>query len=107
MAATAARDRRGELTEPSVVQRPTARLFLGIPNATTGLAYYLGLAAAFPFGDRPAVRLGITVAALLAALVSVRLIVDLAFAAPAGCANCWVAHACNLALVVTAATLWT
>ena len=106
MALTAARDRRGELTEPSIVRRRTARLFFGVPNGAAGLAYYLAFAAAFPLGASPAVRLGVSAAALLAAAVSVRLIVDLAFAAPAGCSNCWVAHACNLTLVVLAATLW-
>ncbi len=37
---------RGELSEPSVVETPRARLYGGIPNAALGVAYYVGLAIA-------------------------------------------------------------
>src|SRR5271166_654869 len=40
MAIKAERAVRGELTEPSVVQTPRARLFGGIPNSAFGLIYY-------------------------------------------------------------------
>ena len=106
MARAAARERRGGLAGASVVQARAARLYLGIPNPVLGLAYYPAFALAFPFGANPLLRLGISAAALVAALTSLRLIADLAFVTRADCALCWTANASNLILAVAAASLW-
>lgn len=106
MARTAAGERRGELAGPSIARARAARLYLGIPNAVLGLAYYPAFALAFPFGANPLLRLGISAAALVAAVTSLRLIADLAFVTRADCASCWTANACNLILAVAAASLW-
>jgi uncharacterized membrane protein len=87
--------------------KPGARLYFGIPNALVGLAYYPAVAAAFPFGAIPAVRLGLAAAAACAALTSLRLIYELTFVGRDDCASCWTANACNLVLAVAVASLWT
>ena len=85
---------------------PAARLYLGIPNAVIGLVYYPAVAAAFPFGAAPAVRVGLSAAALAAALTSLYLICELAFGRADDCVSCWTANTCNLVLAVAVAALW-
>ncbi len=70
---------RGELSEPSVVQTPRARLFGGVPNAVFGAVYYPALALAIWL---PLSRLALTlllVPVLAAAATSVFLAYSLLF----------------------------
>jgi uncharacterized membrane protein len=100
MARKAQRDKRGELSEPSVVQSPRARLFGGASNAAIGLVYYLALIAALPFLNRPLVWDAAFAAALAAAAMSVYLAYSLLFITRRPCAFCWTSHAINWLLVV-------
>ncbi len=100
MARKAGRAARGALSEPSVVETPRARLFGGVSNAAIGLVYYLALAAALPFLDRPLVWGAAFAAALAAAAMSVYLAYSLLFVTRRPCAFCWTSHAINWALVV-------
>jgi len=100
MARKAARDARGELTEPSVVQRPAARAIGGIPNAWLGLAYYVALAVATPFLGNHIVWLGAMTAGLLAAAMSLYLAYSLLFVTRMPCPYCWTSHVANWALAV-------
>ena len=70
MARKAARDARGELTEPSVVQRPAARAIGGMT------------------------------AGLLAAAMSLYLAYSLLFVTRMPCPYCWTSHVANWALAV-------
>jgi uncharacterized membrane protein len=99
-------DRLGALGEPSVVQRPTARLFGGISNARLGLAYYAFVAAAYPFAANLALRAVLTLAAAAALATSLRLAYDLLFVARASCRNCWAAHGCNVGLAACIGLSW-
>ncbi len=94
----ALRAERGELAEPSVVERPAARLFFGIPNAAIGLAYYGGVLAALPFAGRPLVRRALRTGASLAATQSAYLAYSLLFVTRMPCPYCWTAHAANAVL---------
>jgi len=105
MARKAARAARGELTEPSVVQRPAARAVGGVPNAWLGLVYYAALAAATPFLGHHAVWVAATAAAALAALMSLYLAYSLLFVTRMPCPYCWTSHVANwclAALLLTA-----
>ena len=95
----AIRAERGELAEPSIVEKPAARMFFGIPNAAIGLAYYGGVLAALPFADRPIVRSGLRAAAGLAALQSAYLAYSLLFVTRMPCPYCWSGHAINALLL--------
>src|ERR1700760_3162858 len=53
MLAKSRRAERGELSEPSVVETPRARLLGGIPNAAFGVAYYALLGIAVWFAHDP------------------------------------------------------
>lgn len=94
MAIKARRAARGELTEPSVVQTPAARLVGRVPNAVFGLIYYpsVALAVAFPLG--PGRRLAL-LASLLAAAMSFALAYSLLFRTKQPCPYCWTAHVIN------------
>jgi uncharacterized membrane protein len=99
MARKAERAVRGELSEPSVVETPRARLFGSVSNAAIGLVYYLALAAALPFLDRPLVWGVAFAAALAAATMSAYLAYSLLFITRRPCAFCWTSHAVNWLLV--------
>ena len=94
MAIKARRAARGELTEPSVVQTPAARLVGRVPNAVFGLIYYpcVALAVALPLG--PGRRLAL-LASLLAAAMSFALAYSLLFRTKRPCPYCWTAHVIN------------
>src|SRR5579872_4333139 len=97
MANKSRRAARGELTEPSVVQRPAARLVGGIPNALFGLMYYPAVAIAVSLGSGSARRLAF-LASLLAAVMSLVLAYSLLFRTRRSCPYCWTAHFINWTL---------
>ena len=92
-------DRRGELREPSVVQTPRARSIGGVDNALIGLIYYPAVAAASFFMSVPSVRLAALVAAAAASAMTIYLVYSLLFITKMRCANCMIAHACNLLIL--------
>ncbi|MFY9780213.1 MAG: vitamin K epoxide reductase family protein [Candidatus Baltobacteraceae bacterium] len=94
MGAKARRAGRGELSEPSVVQTPRARV-LGPSNAVFGLAYYSLLAAATPLLGWPWVWWAAFGASLTAALFSLYLAHSLLFVTRMPCLYCWTSHAVN------------
>jgi uncharacterized membrane protein len=96
---------RGELSEPSVVQTPRARLFGGIPNATLGTIYYPALGLAIWLASDRSEFLVLFVAALMAAGVSVVLAYSLLFVTKMPCMYCWTSHVINWALAVCTAFL--
>jgi len=85
---------RGELTEPSVVQSPAARLVGRVPNAVFGLIYYPCVALAVALPVHAARRLAL-LASLLAAAMSLVLAYSLLFRTKRPCPYCWTAHAIN------------
>ena len=89
---------RGELTGPSVVRSPRARLFGGVSNAAIGCLYYPALAAAIWFAAIPAVGWAVAAATAVAAAVSLVLAWSLLFITRRWCAYCWTAHAINWTL---------
>ncbi len=93
----AALAREGRLEAPSVVQRPAARLFLGVPNALLGIAYYLAVAATV--WTLPALCTPLLIAAVLAGAVSLYLAYSLLFVTRMPCPYCWTSHAINWSLV--------
>jgi uncharacterized membrane protein len=100
------RAERGELTEPSVVQTPRARLFGNAPNAVIGMFYYCLLGAAVwvvpvPFGVLP-----LLLAALVAAATSLFLAYSLLFVTRMPCRYCWTSHITNWALFVLLSILF-
>ena len=95
MARKAARAARGELDEPSVVQRPAAKVVGGVPNAWFGLAYYAALAAVAPFLGDHLVLTAARTAAALAAAMSAYLAYSLLFVTRMPCPYCWTSHAAN------------
>lgn len=94
MADKARRASRGELTEPSVVESPAARLLGGIPNAAFGLIYYPCVAIAVSLRSPIAVQAAFF-ASLLAAAMSLVLAYSLAFRTRRSCRYCWTAHIIN------------
>jgi uncharacterized membrane protein len=97
--------RRGRLAGPSVVERPEAALFFGIPNALFGLAYYPLVALAYPLAGAPVIHTLLTAIAFFALAVSLRLGFAL-WHIPGGCRLCWTAHLVNLALAVLVGVTW-
>jgi uncharacterized membrane protein len=90
---------RGELGEPSVVQRPLARMVGGIPNSAFGIAYYvLMLPAAWLIGN-PAVWWVAFAATAAASVVSAILAYSLLFQTRMPCPFCWTGHAVNWTLL--------
>jgi len=91
---------RGELSEPSVVQTPRARLFGGVPNAVLGACYYPALAIAIWFAAGRLELALLLAAALLAAGVSAILAYSLLFVTRMPCVYCWTSHGINWALAI-------
>jgi uncharacterized membrane protein len=96
---------RGELSEPSVVQTPRARLFGGIPNAALGTAYYPALGLAIWVASDRSEFLVLFLAAAVAAGVSVVLAYSLLFVTKMPCVYCWTSHLINWMLAVGVAAL--
>lgn len=90
---------RGELSEPSVVQTPRAKLFGGVPNALIGIIYYPALAAVSWSTLPGALRYAALAAAALAAGTSLYLAYSLLFVTKRSCSYCWTAHLSNWALL--------
>lgn len=88
------RGERGQLTEPSVVLTPRARL-VGVPNALLGVLFYLGLAVAVPFLHYPLVHAVALAASVVAAAASVVLAYSLLFVTRMPCVFCWTSHVIN------------
>ena len=95
---------RGLLREPSVVQRPRARLFGGVSNAAIGILYYPAVLLAVWFVHGRAWLL-FEAAALLAAGTSLFLAASL-LRAGLECRFCWASHAVNWALVLLLPALY-
>ena len=91
---------RGELTEPSVVQTPRARLLGGVPNALLGACYYPALALGVWFASTRFEWSVLVVAACAAAVVSLVLAYSLLFVTRMPCVYCWTSHAVNWALAL-------
>lgn len=105
MLAKTRRAERGELTEPSVVESPRARLF-GPPNALLGCLYYPALAVAAWFAFVPAVTVAAFAASLAAAATSAALAYSLLFVTKRPCPYCWTGHAVNWSLAILSACLF-
>jgi len=99
MARKAERAARGELSEPSVVQSPRARLFGGVSNGLVGVVYYVALIVALPFLGESIVWGFAFGASLLAGAMSVYLAYSLLFVTRRPCAFCWTSHAINWGLI--------
>jgi uncharacterized membrane protein len=91
----------GLLEEPSVVQRPAARLYGGVPNALLGSIYYPAVAIAAWFAHGHVVSLVVLTIAAFAAVTSAVLAYSLLFITKRPCPYCWTAHAVNWLLLVT------
>jgi uncharacterized membrane protein len=100
MLAKTRRAERGELTEPSVVQTPQARLFGGVPNAALGSLYYPLLAVAIWFVGPGPFGLAVLAVTLLAAGTSLVLSFSLLFVTRRPCPYCWTGHGVNWALAL-------
>jgi uncharacterized membrane protein len=98
------RAEKGELDEPSIVERPAARSLFGIPNAAFGIAYYGLYLALLPFAGSPRVRRGILAAAGLALAQSAYLMYSLLYVTRMPCPYCWTGHAVNIVLFALALT---
>jgi uncharacterized membrane protein len=96
---------RGELTEPSVVQTPRARLFGGVPNALFGAVYYPALALAIWLPLSHFALTLLLVPVLAAAATSVVLAYSLLFVTRMPCVMCWTSHAVNWSLALCVALL--
>lgn len=99
MFAKAQRAGRGELSEPSVVQRPAARLLFGTSNALLGMLYYASLAGAVWFTPG-IVWYAAFSAAAAAACMSLYLAYSLTFRTKMPCPYCWTSHVVNWLLVM-------
>lgn len=89
---------RGLLDEPSVVQRPRARLFGGVPNAAIGIVYYAAILLGIWSVHGPLWFL-LEAAAALAAGTSLFLATSL-MRARLDCRFCWASHVVNWAIVL-------
>ena len=96
---------RGELTEPSVVQSPRARLFGGVPNALFGAAYYPVLAIAIWVARSHLMLALLFVPVLIAAGTSVILAYSLLFVTRMPCMYCWTSHVVNWTVAACTALL--
>ncbi len=101
MLAKTRRAQLGLLEEPSVVQRPAARLYGGVPNALLGSIYYPALAVATWFAHGHVVSLIVLTIVAFAAATSAVLAYSLLFITKRPCPYCWTAHAVNWLLLVT------
>lgn len=104
MLAKTKRGERGELSEPSVVLTPRARLLGNIPNAAFGIAYYAASAIGVWLLHPPALLI-VLFASLAAAAMSIVLAYSLLFVTRMPCPFCWTSHLVNWALVVCNALL--
>lgn len=86
----------GRLPEPSIVERPEARLFFGLPNAALGLIYYDLVLAALIFGGSALLDTA-AVASVGALGTSIYLAIKLV-RQRLECSRCWTAHAVNALL---------
>ena len=100
MLAKTRRAERGELTEPSVVQSPRARLYGGLPNALLGAAYYPLVVAAVWIGPARPFAIAVVAAVAVAAVTSLVLAYSLLFVTKRPCPYCWTAHAINWSLAL-------
>jgi uncharacterized membrane protein len=100
------RAQQGQLTEPSVVTSPRAKIGR-VPNAAIGLIYYLLIILLIPFLSpaHPLVILAALAAAGVAALISVYLAYSLLFVTRMPCAFCWTGHVINWSLLLLLAVL--
>jgi len=94
------RDERGELSDPSVVQLPRARLFGSTPNALLGTWYYPALALTAWTARAPWQAALLLLVSAFAAAVSAVLAYSLLFQTRRPCAYCWTAHATNWLLLL-------
>jgi uncharacterized membrane protein len=97
---------RGELTEPSVVQTPRARLFGNLPNALLGAIYYPALALGVSVAHSPTLLALALAAAAFAAATSLALAFSLLFVTRMPCPYCWMSHAVNWMLFAAVAQLF-
>ncbi|PZR58299.1 MAG: hypothetical protein DLM50_04080 [Candidatus Meridianibacter frigidus] len=95
---------QGQLAEPSVVQRPAARLFFGVSNAAFGIAFYV-ISAALIWIGTPWATPALLIAVGLAALTSVYLAYSLLFVTRMPCPFCWTGHFVNWLLALGAILL--
>jgi uncharacterized membrane protein len=91
---------RGELTEPSVVTLPEARLFFSVPNALFGMLFYavtiaIELLVASPRLAGMVLLIPSALAFGTSCYLAARLI-----ARKRSCPRCWTGHAVNLAIVL-------
>ena len=97
MLAKLRRAERGELTEPSVVESPRARL-VGPPNSLLGAWFYaavvLGVWLAWAL-HAPWLVLVVALVSLAPAIFSVILAYSLLFVTRSACPYCWTAHTTN------------
>ena len=98
-------DSRGELSEPSVVQQPAARLFFSVPNAFFGILYYVALGCAIWLAPH-ALGWLVLIPVVLAAAVSAYLAYSLLFITRMPCPFCWTSHAINWMLLLAVATFY-
>jgi len=101
MLAKTRRAERGELTEPSVVESPRARL-VGPPNALLGALYYPAAVIAVWLGwalHLPWLVLAVAIVSIGPAVFSLILGHSLLFITRRACPFCWTAHATNWLLV--------
>ncbi|HVN68665.1 MAG TPA: vitamin K epoxide reductase family protein [Candidatus Binatia bacterium] len=98
MLAKSRRAERGELSGPSVVQTPRARLY-GVPNALLGAIYYPSVALAVWLARGPRESAVLLAAVLFAALTSAALGYSLLFVTRRPCPYCWTSHAVNWSLL--------
>lgn len=99
--------KRGELTEPSVVQTPRARLF-GPSNALFGAFYYVALPVGAWVGaglHSVTILSACLLLTMVAALVSLYLAFSLLFVTRMSCPYCWTAHTVNWVLLALLASL--
>jgi len=99
------RAQAGLVKGDSVVKRPAARLFFGIPNALFGILFYLALAIVIWFASAwwwVFIFAAVAAAALTSAYLAYRLL----FVARATCPYCWTAHAVNWLLAVLTVILF-
>lgn len=94
----------GLLDEPSVVQRPRARLFAGVPNAAIGIAYYAAILLGIWLLNGRAWLL-LEAAAAFAAGTSVVLAASL-LRAKLDCRYCWASHLANWTIVLLLPALY-
>ncbi|MDP9017026.1 MAG: hypothetical protein M3N19_01730, partial [Candidatus Eremiobacteraeota bacterium] len=95
----------GALTEPSVVERPAARLLLRIPNAVLGIFYYLAVGAGVWWIGN-ALTSYLLIAAIAAGIMSCYLAYSLLFITKMPCLFCWTSHVINWLLIVQLTILY-